>query len=1436
MTYNGEFYVTSAGRFNSGVGVATLYGDFTNEGYAFSPGTTTFAGTRLQSIHLFNALLSTSTGVVNFNGNVAPELSSTSSPTFATLNINNTAGVSASVDWYIMVAFNVNSGGIFNGMSSTHNVYGAFTNNGTVTSDGILNFVPSTPVTLQLKGTQFSSTGKVIFGGSGNITITGQPTNISEVIIANINSAGITFPSGWNIADDFSVKSNSIFHAGAYSHTIGGNVEIDGTLDGGTSTITMTSSSGKLTGSPGTLFNNFVVAGNIAAFSDFGVGGDFTNNGTYDGSLGAIIMPGNKPAEINGLTNPSSIDQLIINKDSGVVVTAAVDIDGVSTLMVNSGTFFTACQTISQNGAGGALIVMDEATLKIGGNNTLPAFSGYGLEVRSNVEYAGVTQKVSQAGAGYGNLIISAPGDKTAMNFLPITIAGSLVITAGNFIAGNSTHSLKGNWIMTGGTFTNTASTIQFNGTEDQYIQSPAAFNNVTINKLSGRLTLANDLAVNGTLKFIKGNITTDAFKVIIPASVSVASAAQTTGWIFGNLQMNINAGIGIVRKFEIGDSLNYMPLQLTFLSVSTGGDLTATIKSPDHPEADYSRIDTTKSVNRYLSVATNGVVFTSASAKFNWRTSTIDATAVPANFGAAIFAGGDWTMLSVSNRTGTSLDALGLTFLGDFEIGESISQFKWTGAGLTSDWYLKTNWSGGIPDNTTDVLIPADLKPGRLFPVLTSGTTTVNTISVESGASLVVNNCKLQVGGNLTASGGLDLKSGTLEMSGSAAQTISGSAFSDRVINHLMVSNTGTSLSIGSTLNDTLKITGALTFGAPNSILNTGDNLTLVSNKTGTANVGILNFGNAINGNVVVERFINTGTVAGEHLKSWQLLATPANGQTVKSGWMESGATGSTGYGVFLTGPGGVAAGFDAPSYAPSIKYYDPVTGSYTGVSNANNLLYRGSGYFVYVRGDRGVTSIGQAPNNTTLRSKGSLITGTLPPVEILPNKYASVGNPYASVIDFSLIQKSPYVDEVFYVWDPYLYGTYGQGGYQTISSINNWVPVPGGTLAYPSGIANSTIQSGQAFMVHSTISGPPPPYNAEITITEDCKTGSAANTMFARPYSPRTGGNGFFRVNLFTGITSKDVMADGNVVVFNKSFSNGVDGKDAAKLTNSGENFGLKRNGNLLALEARSGVSATDTIFYNMTNLRAQSYQLRFAPENMSTPGLQAFLIDRYLNTTTPLRLDSNSTHNFSVTTNAQSSAADRFKVVFMQSTVLPVVFTHITATQSNQQVMVQWKVSLEKDVKQYEVQRSADGINFTTIGSRYSDAAAGGNYGLIDQQPLDGWNYYRVKNVDVDGNFSYSPVVRVEINNLIAGFQAYPNPVTGKKLYIDFLNQQPGDYQIVISNSAGQQVQSLKINIQSAVQKIQMDWNGQLPRGIYNLQISRQGMDTKTILLRY
>ena len=569
MIFNGLFWVTTGASYISSA-TTTFNGDLTNNGTLVGNGTTTFTGTTVQTIRLVNALVSASTGIVNFNGNVSPILNSNSSPQFATLNINNTAGLNPTVGSTVFVALNINAGAILNAGNSTHTIFGSFTNAGTVTSTGTLNFTPATAKTIAFGNSGFSSDGIVNFGGTGQITITGTPDSLNTVIISNTNSAGISPSSDWLVDSNFVVAQNAIFNSGSYTYTVGGNVESNGTLNGGTSTFNMTSSDGNISAGSQTEFNHLTISGTITPQTDFRVAGNFTNNGTYDGTIGVLIMTGANPGSIGGTTVPSPIAQLTIEKSSNAIVTQNVNISNVLFLNVFSGIHFTSTKTITQDPGGGILVINDSATLRLGGTNSLPGFSGYALDTSSNVDYAGTTQAVGNA-ANYGNLLVTTVGNKNAL--VPIAVLGNLTISAGTLATSTMTvtHSIAGNFIMTGGSITGTSSTFLLNGTTDQTLTLLSSLVNLTLNKPSGQVNTGSDVTVSQTLDMTSGKIAIGNYNFTIGNGGSIVNANLNNYVIAtgtGTLNQQVVAGGN--KTFPVGLSTAYAPANVALTAGST--------------------------------------------------------------------------------------------------------------------------------------------------------------------------------------------------------------------------------------------------------------------------------------------------------------------------------------------------------------------------------------------------------------------------------------------------------------------------------------------------------------------------------------------------------------------------------------------------------------------------------------------------------------------------------------------------------------------------------------------------------------------------------------------------------------------------------------------------------------------------------------------------
>ena len=300
---------------------------------------------------------------------------------------------------------------------------------------------------------------------------------------------------------------------------------------------------------------------------------------------------------------------------------------------------------------------------------------------------------------------------------------------------------------------------------------------------------------------------------------------------------------------------------------------------------------------------------------------------------------------------------------------------------------------------------------------------------------------------------------------------------------------------------------------------------------------------------------------------------------------------------------------------------------------------------------------------------------------------------------------------------------------------------------------------------------------------------------------------------------------LYDGDFTAYADGYSNDVDMLDAPKMTNFSENLGMLRGNVVLAVERRQTIGLTDTIFYKMWKMRTRNYQLEFITQNLNHPGLAGFLEDNYLNTRTPVNLNGTTTADFTINTDAGSIATDRFRIVFVSAArALPITFTSFKAYQQNNNIALDWKVENEFNMKQYEIQKSTNGKDFSsvsTVGAKRNNSSSV-SYQWVDVNPANGNNFYRVRSVNMDGKVLYSNVMKVSLGNITRDIVIYPNPVTNGILNLQLINQPKGDYGVRVLNNSGQLLQSILIHHQqgSASQTIQLDQR--LAKGYYNLEV--------------
>ena len=102
-------------------------------------------------------------------------------------------------------------------------------------------------------------------------------------------------------------------------------------------------------------------------------------------------------------------------------------------------------------------------------------------------------------------------------------------------------------------------------------------------------------------------------------------------------------------------------------------------------------------------------------------------------------------------------------------------------------------------------------------------------------------------------------------------------------------------------------------------------------------------------------------------------------------------------------------------------------------------------------------------------------------------------------------------------------------------------------------------------------------------------------------------------------------------------------------------------------------------------------------------------------------------------------------------------PLKLISFTATKEGKTNLLKWATTNEVNVDRFEIERSSNGREFGKIGTV---KAALNNYSFTDDSPLTANNFYRLKMIDKDGQFTFSPIRMINGNNVFA-ISLYPNP---------------------------------------------------------------------------
>ncbi len=1323
--------------------------------------------------------------------------------------------VSVDQDFYALWdTTGVSPGSFKTGVNTVNALWGIVVSGGTFTvNGGTLNVFNG------------GSNGGLRIGG----TFSAAPPGVVNISSGTINAAIITV--GDSTGDNLGTINQS-----------GGTVNITGSLYITKGTTQTSSYIVTGTTTPIVIGGNFYNAAtytNSASANTISVSGNWMNNGTITPGTNTVTFNGSTAELINGSATTPFNNLIINNTTSANTVTSQTKAFTVANdLTVTKGNLIVQANDANYTVAGN-FIVSTNGTF-----THSVSWDTYGkqLTVGGNVDVTGLFTYTTRS-----HLQMTGTS-KTIRTGTPPSSALSILTLSGATVNANGTVTVNDNfWAMfsTSGSFS----------TNGQTVTAKASLLNSggTVNVNGGSLTVTGGISVggtttnNGTFNISSGTVVTDGLTLGDATGTLANTITQTGGTLTVNGAVTINQpnANSITNQWNINAATPTVTGTISFFGTNTTTTrvaeiliTTGTLNANAGISFALAGITTaTKVIDMSTGGGTGTINLKGALTNASGATLTAGLSGSVFNYADDVFAqtvnifgSGAYNNLHI-NTTG----GIGATLNGAITASNCTGNLRVQSGTLNNGGFA-------IAGNAGKIVQVADAAFLNLSGVSSAFPTAFGTVTLGTASTVIYSGSGNQTidaqnYGHLTLQGALNktAPSGTLTIYGNLSKTTS-SVF---VHNNGLVLFTGSVAQnytcttsptmdfysftnnniVGLNINNDMSITKELLFGASSKLTLAG-NITLKSGPSNTANVAIVPLSSSITygaGLFIVERYIPA-------TRKWRLLAVPTNStQTIKAAWQEgattSGSNPNAGYGTQISN--NVVGtypmnGFDFYSpNGPSMKVYDPATNSYTGIANTTGTINNSSGYMTFIRGDRTVAGLGTA-TSTRLRTKGPLKIGSQSAVSVGAGQLAVVGNPYASAVEFGQMTMSN-LNNSFYVWDPSLTpGAYGLGAFQTIKWIGGitYTITPGGG----SYTTNHAIESGAAFFVKSSgLAG-------SVTFTESAKI--SGSNMTARANNV-TSTLQQFRLNLFTltSDTTKE-LTDGNIELYDASYADNIDSEDAEKLVNMSENFGILSGAKTLAIEARSAIQAGDTIFYSMTGMRKPNYQLEFTSDNV-TAGLNAFLEDSYSNSRTQVNLDGTATtYNFSITSAPGTWAANRFHVVFLPVNVLPVTFVSVKATKQEANINVEWKVENESNMKQYEVERSANGQAYTKIATL---AAKGNNgstaaYLSADTDPFTGNNYYRIKSIDINGKTSYSNIVKVVTGREAPGISVYPNPIVNGIINLQLVNQPKGMYGVKLVDDLGRVMFSRQIDHAEGSNTEQIKINANWAKGSYQLQVTK------------
>lgn len=165
------------------------------------------------------------------------------------------------------------------------------------------------------------------------------------------------------------------------------------------------------------------------------------------------------------------------------------------------------------------------------------------------------------------------------------------------------------------------------------------------------------------------------------------------------------------------------------------------------------------------------------------------------------------------------------------------------------------------------------------------------------------------------------------------------------------------------------------------------------------------------------------------------------------------------------------------------------------------------------------------------------------------------------------------------------------------------------------------------------------------------------------------------------------------------------------------------------------------------------------------------------------------------------------------------LGVSLVYFKGVQSNRKHLLNWKVNCTSSEVKFEIERSNDGLHYSTIGTMTAlQARCNEPFDFRDDNPLSGTNYYRIRIIDVDGKPALSNIVTLTLKDRrfdLVGL--YPNMISGNNPILKIDAVESGQVAVSIFDFSGRLISRQQLNVLPGINQVTLDCS-KLSAGAY------------------